>query len=181
MSDGGMDKETDFFVTGAKTYLDVEAAMAEFRRQVQGHCMKVASDRLDEINKAAEMDWTRNDLKDYRGVELNRVYLGKQVQVEGFGTIYFYLTLSRADDHGTYAASVDLRRQRKGLADDLWVRLSRTSSDTAYIAGNNLVFTRPLAEDQLQQFREHLDQAIDDFVTFIRDSGGLKKYLDRTT
>jgi hypothetical protein len=175
MNGNGSDQEKDFFVTGAKTYLDVDAAMVEFRRQVQDLCMNVAIDRLHEINRASGMDWTRNDLKDYRETDLNCVYLGKQVQVEDFGTLFFYLTLSRERDRGPYAASVCLYRQSSKLAVNLWARLSGISSDTADSKGNSLVFTRRIPENELHQFREHLAQAVDDFVTFVSASGGLAK------
>ena len=70
-----------------------------------------------------------------------------------------------------------LWRQRAGLAGNLWDRLSNTASDTAYPEGNSLIFERPLSEDEVPNFREHLNQAIDDFIAFIGDSGGLAKYL----
>jgi hypothetical protein len=56
MSDNGSDKEREFFVIGAKTYLAVDDAMAQFRRIVQDQCTTLVSTRLDEINRACEMD-----------------------------------------------------------------------------------------------------------------------------
>jgi hypothetical protein len=177
MNNNESNKEGEFFVRGAKTYLDVDDAMAEFRRQVQDQCTKVVSGRLDEIMRAAEMDWTPNHLKDYNERSPDRLYLGKQVWVENFGGLYFCLTLSRENDRAVYGALVYLYRQRKSLAVHLWASLSRVASATAYVRGNNLFFLRHLSEEKLQDFREYLNLAIDDFVAFIRDSGGLKRHL----
>ena len=57
MSDNGSDKEREFFVIGAKTYLAVDDAMAQFRRIVQDQCTTLVSTRLDEINRACETAW----------------------------------------------------------------------------------------------------------------------------
>lgn len=52
-------------MAGARTYLlDVDDAMAQFRRTIQEQISTLLSNRLDEINRACEMDWTPNDLWD---------------------------------------------------------------------------------------------------------------------
>src|SRR5580704_12893500 len=130
--DSGADQEKEFFVTGARTYLDVDAAMTEFRRQVQDQCKRVVSKRLDAINRAAVMDWTPNDLKDYREADLAGVHIGKQLRVEGFGLVYFYLTLSRENNHQSYASSVCLYRQHSRIAVDLWAHLDGASQSAEW-------------------------------------------------
>ncbi len=177
MSDNGSDKATEFFVTGTKTYLDVDDAMAEFRRLVRDQCRVVASKRLDEINRACEMKWTVNDLKDYSWRQTDCFHVGKQIAVENLGGLYFCLELNREDDATICGALVYLWRQRAALAGDLWDRLSNAASDTAYPEGNNLVFERLLSESDGPNFREHLNRAIDDFIAFVSGGGGLKKYL----
>jgi hypothetical protein len=180
MSEIGSDKEREFFVTGARTYLDVADAMAEFRRQVQDQCSIVVSRRLDEINRACEMDWTRNALKDYIWPQSDCFHVGNKILVKELGNqggLYFCLELLRRDDNVVCAALVVLYRERGSLAVDLWVRLRGVRSDTAYSTGNDLIFTRRLSEDKISSFQEYLNRAIDDFIAFINSSGGLKRYL----
>lgn len=189
MSDGGSDKRMEFFVTGAKTYLDVDDAMAEFRRLVQDQCSNNVRQKLGEINQACEMNWRTSDLKDYVWHPPDRIHLGKKILVENLGRpeggLYFGLELARKEGQAIYAALVYLYRERKDLAVDLWTRLPRAASDCAYSQGSdwaygegkNLVFTRRLSEDMLPDFSKYLDQRIDSFIAFISGGGGLKKYL----
>lgn len=169
MSDIETDHEREFLKTGAETYLDADDAMAAFRHKVQDEIAKVLSMRLDEINQACNMNWTRNDLKDYEGREKDRFYVGKQVVIKNFGVLYFYLRIYRENGFLRYAAVADLYRQRRSLAADLWSE------------GNDLLFERQLAQkESVPDFPEHLNNALDDFITFFRGRGGLQKYLPST-
>ena len=175
MSNNGSDKEREFFVTGTETYLDVDDAMAQFRRMVQDQCTTLVSRRLDEINRACEMDWTPNDLRDYTSRQSDHFNVGKQVAVENFGGLYFYLELRRGNDDLVYKTLVDLYRQRANLGAALWN--CGAASGTAHCKGNDLTFEQLVSKDKIPDFVEHLNQAIDDFIKLIGDCGGLRKYL----
>jgi hypothetical protein len=180
MSENGSDTVREFLVTGARTYLDVADAMAEFRRQVQDQCTTVVSRRLDEINRACEMDWTGNGFKDYIWPQSGCFHVGKKVLVKELGNqggLYFCLELLRRGDSVVCAALVCLYRERGNLAVDLWARLRGAASDAAHSDGNNIFFTRRLSEDEIPAFQEYLNGAIDDFIAFIIASSGLKRYL----
>jgi hypothetical protein len=154
--------------------------MAEFRRQVQDQCTTVASRRLDEIKRACEMDWTRNDLKDYTWRPSDCFHVGKKILVKELGNeggLYFCLELLRRGDSVASAALAYLYRERRSLAVDLWARMRGAASDTASSDGNDLFFTRRLSEDKIPDFQEYLNRTIDDFIAFISASGGLKRYL----
>jgi hypothetical protein len=172
------DKEMEFFVSGVKTYVDVDDAMVEFRRLVRQQCKTIVSVRLDEINQACGMHWKAIDLNDYSQKTNDDHYFGKQVEVKGLGGIYFCLRLSRKDDRKLFA-SVFLYRPRAILATGLWDQPMTVPSDNPYIrTNNNIILERHILEDKIPEFGEYLNQAITDFIIFIRDSGGLNKYLE---
>jgi hypothetical protein len=178
MSEAVSNKEREFFVTGAKTYLDVDDAMAQFRRRIQDQVTKLVDRRLDEINRACETDWTANDLRDYTERLSDCFCVGKQVALENFGALYFYLRICREDANLAYTTIVDLYRQRANLAIGLWD--FGTISNTASCKGNDIFFPqRLLSEEQVLNFPEHLNSALDNFITFIRGCGGLSKYLPK--
>jgi hypothetical protein len=82
--------------------------------------------------------------------------------------------------HGNYAAVVYLYRRRANLAVDLWNQLHRAAPNTAYCEDNSLIFSRPVLEDEIPEFSEHLSRNLDEFIAFMSGCGGLKKYLPRT-
>jgi hypothetical protein len=171
-----LDEETEFFVTGVRSYLGVDDAMTEFRRLVQHKCKNVASRRLDELNQACGMHWTVKELNDYAEKGDDHHYLGKQMEVKGLGGLYFCLRLSREDDGRPFDAFVFLYRVRRDIATGLWDR-SSTRASVTWKGRNNLGFGGPLPEDKIQDFEAYLDQALTDFLDFVKDSGGLGKYL----
>jgi hypothetical protein len=168
MSEEGTDKEREFLVTGAKKYFAVEEAMEQFRHRVQDQVATLVADRLSEINKACEMDWTVDDIRQYKERNPDNYNVGKQIGVDGFGALYFYLKLWREKCE----VYVDLYRWRMDLAGDLW---KRAASNT--IKGNDIWFHRDVPEDGIPEFGERLSEAIDDFVKFIGSAGGLKRYV----
>jgi hypothetical protein len=171
-----LDGEREFFVTGVRTYLGIDDAMTEFRRLVQHKCRTVASRRLDELNQACGMHWTVKELNDYLEKTNTHHFLGKQMEVKGLGGLYFCLRLSREDEGRPFDAFVFLYRIRRDLASGLWDR-SGASASATWKGKNNLGFGQPLPEDKIPDFEEYLDHAVTDFLAFINDSGGLRKYL----
>ena len=171
-----LDGEREFFVTGVRTYFDVDDAMAEFRSLVQQKCRSVVGERLAELNQACGMHWTIDGLNDYLQRTGEHHYIGKQMEVKGLGGLYFCLRLSRKDDSKPFYAYVFLYRTRRDVATGLWDR-SGASASVPWKGRNNLGFGRPLPEDKIPDFEDYLDQAVTDFLAFINDSGGLEKYL----
>lgn len=172
MSDDGSDKEREFLAIGAKTYLDVDDAMAMFRRRVQDQITRLVNNRLGEINRVCEMEWTSDSLGDYTERWPDGFNVGKQVVVGGLGRLYFYFGLRREKPYQTV---VSLYRQRVNIAVTLWNRA--TDSHVGHCKGNSLWFERPVSEDEVSDFVGYLNQAIDDFVKFIGDCEGLQKHL----
>lgn len=160
--------EREFFLTGVRTWLDVEDAISEFRRQVQERCKAVVQPRLTDATRASGIEWTIDDLRDYEESDPNGRYLGTQLFIEALGRVYFYVAFYR---EGGYAASVCLWRKRSNLAVDLWA----LAPDSCY--GNVLLFGPELDEEQCSEFEEHLNEAIDLFIAFLTKVGGLKKYV----
>jgi hypothetical protein len=177
MSDTRSDEEKNFFVAAAETYLDVDSAMAEFQRQVQAECGKAISDQLAEINQACGMHRKLKDFNEFRESGIGCIYLGRQLHLEGFGGLYFYLKIFREYDRASYGAYVSLYRRNRKHGQDLWNQMDSTSLGGAYTKGNSLYFTRPIPKDQLLNLRDHLGNAISDFLAFFTANGGLKKHL----
>jgi hypothetical protein len=171
-----LESEQQFFVEGVKTYFDVDDAMTEFRRLVQHKCTAVASKRLAEINQACGLSRKDKDLSDYLERFDQYHYLGKKVDVRGFGGIYFCLRFSRAIEGGPLSAYVYLYRSQRDRANSLWEG-SNVDARVTHKSNHTLGFGRTLSEDDILNFENHLDQAITDFLAFIRDRGGLQKYL----
>jgi hypothetical protein len=172
----GLEKETEFFVTGVRTYVDADDAMTEFRRMAQHKCWTVASRRLGDINKALDMRLTPADLHDYDQKTDDHHYIGKQAEVKGLGGLYFCLRLSREDKGSNFDAFVFLYRKRRDIAESLWKR-SRALEAVTWKGRNNLGFGQTLPENKIPKFDNYLDGAVTDFLAFINESGGLKKHL----
>jgi hypothetical protein len=181
MSDNRSDKEREFFVTGAKTYLDVDEAMAQFRRTIQDQITTLVNGRLDEINRACEMDWNPNDLGDYTPRKPDCFQVGKQLTVKNIGGLYcgglyFYFRIGRETGTLVYTTVVDLYRLRTNLAVDLWKHAA--DSNTASCKGTDIWFEQRVpSEYESPDFLKYLGRALDEFILFIGDSGGLKKHL----
>ena len=176
MNNDGSDREREFFVTGVKTYFEVDDAMAEFRRLVQQQCKTVVISRLAEVNQACGMHWTVNDLNDYLERTGEHHYIGKKIEVKGLGGLYFCLRLSREDEGKPFYAYVFLYRTRRDLATGLWDRSGAITS-VPWKGRNNIGFGGPLPEDKIPDFEDYLDQAVTGFLAFINESGGLRKHL----
>jgi hypothetical protein len=187
MSDTRSDEEKNFFVAAAETYLDVDSAMTEFQRQVQDECKEAIRDRLGEISQACGKDCRLEYFREYRESGTGCIYLGRQMHLDGFGGLYFYLkifrelTIFREYDRTSYGAYISLYRQNKKHGKDLWDQISSTSPGRPYTKGNSLYVSRPIPKDQLLNFQDYLDDAISDFLAFITASGGLKKHLPQTS
>jgi hypothetical protein len=177
MSSKGSDPEHDFFLTGAELYLEIEEAVAEFRRQVQEKCRRVVEGRLDEIGQACQMEWTSNALSDYKYGWPEGRHIGKQLSIKSFGNLYFCLDLYRENGSIVYLALVYLYRRNAGLAAGLWPLLGTSPAAGGYREGNNLYFGRWMTKDQVPDFEEFLNGAVDDFIAFISKGGGLKKHI----
>ena len=117
------------------------------------------------------------DLRDYTWRPSDCFHVGKQVTLENFGGLYLCLELYRENDTPVYGALVYLWRRRANLAVDMWDRLNAAASNTAYCEGNDLFFERLLSEDEIPDFLDHLNRALDDFIAFIGGCGGLRKFL----
>ena len=177
MNSKGSEAEREFFLTGAELYLEIEEAVAEFRRQVRGRSTRVVEGRLTEIGQACHMEWTANAFSDYKSTWPGGRHIGKQLSIKGFGNLYFCLDLYRENGGIVYVALVYLYRRNANLAAGLWPLLGTSPAAGGYREGNNLYFGRWMAKDQVPDFEEYLNGAIDDFITFISKSGGLKKYI----
>ena len=170
------DGERDFFVTGVRTYLQVDEAMAEFRRLVEHKCRAVVSRRLDDINRACGMHWTVKNLNEYSQKTSDHHYLGLQMELKGLGGLYFCLRISRNHDRNPLDAYVFLFRTRRDRAAGLWDR-ANTSASVTWKGQRNLGFGRPLPADKIPDFEIYLDLAVTEFIGFLKRFGGLGKYL----
>jgi hypothetical protein len=175
MSGSGLDGEREFFATGVRTYVEVDDAMTEFRSLVQKKCRAVVNGRLEEINQACDMRWRTNDLNDYLQKTNDHLFVGAMLEVKGLGGLYFCLRFSRKDEGERSDASAFLYRLRRDLADGLFDRFASTS-ETSYNR-SNIVFLQRFSGDNTPDFENCLGRAIPDFLAFINESGGLKKYL----
>ncbi len=181
MRDDESEKEKEFLVTGARTYLDVDDAMIEFRRQIQDQCRAVVCSRLAEINRACNRNpnWTHNDVKTYfeRFTGDDCLYVGCRLDVEGFGGLYFCLKLAREEDSRLYHAVANLYRQNQSIAAELWGSFGEDVYTSSSKGPNNLFFAQGMSENDVPDLRERLNLAADDLIAFIDGSGDLKKYL----
>lgn len=178
MSGKRSEAELEFFLTGAKTYLDVEDALAEFRRQVQGRCRAVVKERLPDICCACQMEWTTDDLQDYKEGG-GPSFLGVKISLEVLGGVCFYFGMEREDNNQVYGIWVQLWRKRRSLAPALWALMEATETANTEYSANSLYFGCTLSEEQVPEFEEYLNRGIDLFLDFITKAGGLKKYLQQ--
>jgi len=166
--------ETEFFLTGARTYLDVQDALEEFEGQVTSRCSTVVKNRFQEIDDACGGGfWEINDLKDNiqsDGSSATRKRLGKQLPSGRRCSLYLSLELARAKEGVACRSLVHLRRDNSEIASDLWNRAALRDN-------NRIYFERPLAEDQIPDFDKHLNEAVSDFIAFVEKAGGLAKYF----
>jgi hypothetical protein len=63
------EREQEFFLTGARTCLDVMEALEEFQRQVRERCRETVKARLTDLTEACGIEWKATDLRDYSETE----------------------------------------------------------------------------------------------------------------
>jgi len=179
VNDHRPDAEREFLITGARTYLDADDAMKEFRRLIQEQSRTVVCDRLAEINRVCGANWSTDDLGLYseRPAGYDCCQFGQQLPVEELGGLYFCLKLSREGENKLCHAVAFLYRRNKSLAASLWGCFKEGAFATASVGPWNLFFARHVSEENIPEFREYLNQAITDFIAFIENSGGLRKHL----
>lgn len=172
--------ESEFFLDGAALYLDVRDVLEEFERQVLKRCKKTATNRMAEIETAcgsgfwAETGLTSASLKWFNITDprlKSRHWMGVTLN-DGEGTLLrFCLELIReptVDEPTKYGARVILRTKNTARATALWQLWPNRDH-------NRLFFGRA-SEAQLSDFDRLLDEAISEFITFIEQAGGLRKY-----
>jgi hypothetical protein len=140
------EREQEFFLTGAKTCLDVMEALEEFQRQVQERCRETVNMRLKDLSGACLIEWNAEDLRDYsetrkKGADLAH-FLGVKIAIQSLGELYFYLGMSRDDGKLTFVIWTQLWRRRQSLASDLWTvmvssELRKTTPARALPLGRN--------------------------------------------
>jgi hypothetical protein len=181
MTTNASQEERDFLITGAKTYLDVDDAMEEFRRQIQEQSRGVVLGRIGDLKRVCEQEWSANDIRRYSESGAGFFQLGHKLGVKELGSTYgglfLCLKLSREGDRIRYLAVAFIYREKKSLAVSLWDRFREGAFENSSLSDWNIFFTRPLSEDDIPEFGKHLDQAIADLVAFIEESGGLLKHL----
>jgi hypothetical protein len=176
MNDRESEEEREFLITGAKTYLDADDAMALFRRRIQGQIATLLSNRLDEVSRACGREWSANDLRDYTERQADACFIGKRLDVKNQGSIYIYLRMRRESKALTYTAIIDLYRLRQALWPDLWKRVGTKPLGTVACTGNNLFFHQELGSDErIPDFVDHLARTLDDFIAFMNECGGIPK------
>jgi len=172
-------EERDFLIAGARTYLDVDEAMEEFRRQIQKQSRRVVAERIGDLTRVCGQEWSANDVRRYSERETGVFQLGHKLGVKelgsNYGGLYFCLKLSR--DENPSLAVAFLYRERKTLAASLWDRFKEGEFENSSISDWNIFFARPLSEDNVPEFGRFLDEAIADLIAFIESGGGLRKYL----
>jgi hypothetical protein len=99
--------------------------------------------------------------------------------LQNFGVLYFFLRISREDGNLAYKATVDLSRHRSTLAPDLWD--PRTTFYGVSCKGNELWCSEQIpSEREFPDFSEYLNRSLDKFIVFIRNRGGIRKYLPKS-
>lgn len=177
MNNKGSEVEREFFLTGAELYLEIEEATAEFRRQVRERCTKVVEGRFSETGQACQMEWKSSALSDYRYGWSEGRHIGRQLSIKDFGNLYFCFAFYRDNGRMIYSALVYLYRRNATFAGELWSALGTAPDAAGYRDGNNLYFERGMSKDQVPDFEEYLNGAIDDFIAFITKNGGIKQYV----
>lgn len=168
--------EREFFLTGARTYLDAQDALTEFCRQVIERSTALVRKRLPNIIDACGSGFF-GEPTDYTffDEESGSQRLGTKLEAKGRRCrLCFSLELRRDKDTVAYRALVHLWRGKVGIADNLWSRRKAPLQNS-----KKLYFPSCLDESQIPDFNEHLDEAITDFTKFIKKAGGLEKHFPR--
>jgi hypothetical protein len=179
MNDDLFRDEQEFFLIGAKTYLDVLEAIDAFRERAQKRCRETVESRLQELAAACRVDWGPKDLDDSFGRvgavlfnSDNVRHVGVALKLERFGGLAFYFCAWRRDQQACWGTGVELWRKSQRVAPDLWKRAPANRRSR-----NSLPFVDQLTESDIAAFERQLDKAIDEFVAFIDEAGGLRQYL----
>lgn len=75
-------EEGDFLIAGARTYLDVDEAMEEIRRQIQKQSRRVVAGRIADLARACGQEWSANDVRRYSERETGIFQLGHKLGVK---------------------------------------------------------------------------------------------------
>ena len=175
--------ERDFLITGARTYLDVDGAMEEFRRQIQGQSQRIILGRIGDLKRVCDQEWSANDVRRYSESGADFFQFGHKLGVKElgatYGGLYFCLKLLRDGNRNLSLAVAFLYHDRKDLAASLWQGFRKGAFENSSVSDWNIFFTRPLLEDSVPEFGEYLDQAVADLIAFIENTGGLRKHLGK--
>ena len=79
------EQEQEFFLTGAKTCLDVMEALEEFRRQVQERCLETVKTRLKDLSVASQIEWDSKALRPYSS-SAEAHFLGVRIMIESLAS-----------------------------------------------------------------------------------------------
>jgi hypothetical protein len=156
-------------------------ALEEFQRQVQQRSRETVKERLKDLSEACGMALSAQDLRHfsegpYRTDDGRAYRLGVKIAISSLGVLNFYLGIEGGDGSLTFGTSLQAWRRQQSLASDLWALMASSDPEGEHNRAS-LYFGSKLPEDELPNFEQHRNQAIDKFVDSITKAGGLKKYL----
>lgn len=172
--------ELEFFVTGAKTYLDVKDAMDEFRNRVRKACDTVVLSVLSDINGACGLTMSRADVKDYVwNASRDECHIGRKLLLKTLGEkeggLYFALVLRRENQKLITEARVILYRDNERAVPEFWDSFSRTSVPSFYRKGKlDCGVNRQLTDGELAEFDKAITQCALTFLSCLKAAGGIK-------
>jgi hypothetical protein len=180
MNMAGSDVDREFFLTGAKTYLDVKDALAEFQTRVRHACDAVVMDLLNDINCACCLNLSRSDFKDYIwNASSDEVHIGRKALLKTLGPseggLYLGLVLRRQNQRRFCEARVFLYRDNDSFVPSFWDKLSGTSTPSFYRKGKlDCGVDKELSDDEIANIQETIAQVTAALLACITSAGGIK-------
>ena len=186
--------ENQLLEEGARSYLDAQTALVEFRRQVREQCKKILEKRLDEYSKVlgpqAKLDplgirtWAADDTNHRADYTHYGLWLQSSSLSSGlWGYHYFGLGWEKQQD-GTlwFGTNVALWVSRQEPFRRLLQQLSGLVTEPFGISGSDKMvwFYRSLTPADMAELETRLDETLSAWIDVWRRGGGIDTILAGT-
>ena len=168
-----------FFRTGVQTYYDVRDAITEFEQQVTDRCKKVAEKSRGRIDQVCGTGFWRPTEYNVTSSSQSIRRVGTRSSSRNDVRLFCCLEFRREGDDVVYRPLAFLWRRHMDVADDLW-SLREPSTDRFGLRlkeARKLLFGKRLLAAQIPGFDGHLEEAVNEFIDFVKKAGGLAKYF----
>ena len=185
-SKGKSDSERDFLIAGAKTYLQVEAAIAKFRTLVYEGAKRSFEGHLSELQEVLGEKLDYHQLKASSSTRMaDHLYAedfsydswGAKLGIKNVGILSSYIWWHYRESVLTIDACVSITPNRKDVRERLIDAFRKAAGPKVRKDGSEIYFVQTIPPDQFTSFEAVLDTLMKDWIGYWRKIDGLSPYV----